>query len=121
MKEEIRELTLPEFAFVEGSAHENPNILYGRNVILHIRSVSILEVLEWRMSAIKPEVLQQRFTYRNKYGTEEKMVIVLHYSSLLDVDNDREAIIEQVIKPAIKWYCDYCDWEDAAIDAYGDN
>lgn len=42
----IVNLALPEFAFVEGSWHENPNLLNGRNVILHIRTASIVEVFD---------------------------------------------------------------------------
>ena len=112
MSERIVELTLPEFAFLEGSGHVRPDILRGRNVIYHTRTASVVEVLEWKMSAIKPEKMQQRFVYRNRYGLEEQMIIVLHYSATLDEVEDREEIFERVIKPAIKWYCDYCDWED---------
>lgn len=116
MSERIVELTLPEFAFVEGSGHVRPNVLFGRNVILHTRTASVVEVLEWKMSAIKPEKMQQRFVYRNRYGLEEQMIIVLHYSATLDEVEDREEIFERVIQPAIKWYCDYCDWEDGNIE-----
>ena len=121
MSERIVDLTLPEFAFVEGSGHEHPNILEGRNVILHVRSASVLEVLEWKRSAIRPDVLQQRFAYRDRYGVEEQLVIVLHYSATLDAVADREMIMERVVKPAIDWYRDYCAWEDAGIDVYGEN
>lgn len=41
------ELTLPEFAFVEGSDHEGDNnILKGRTVIQHIRSYTVLELFD---------------------------------------------------------------------------
>ena len=39
------ELTLPEFAFVESSGHDGDK-LQGRNVILHSRSASVMEVFE---------------------------------------------------------------------------
>ena len=115
MKERIVELTLPEFAFVEGSGHEKTNVLYGRNVILHTRTASVLEVLEWKMSAIKPEKLQKRFTYKNIFGIDEKLIIVLHYSATLDEVADRTMLMEEVIDPAIEWYCKYSDWEDLNI------
>ena len=123
MSERIVELALPEFAFVEGSGHEHPDILRGRNVILHTRTASVLEVLEWKMSAIKPEKLQQRFTYRNMYGLDEQLIIVLHYSATLDEVADRTMIFERVINPAIEWYTHYLDWEDGniAMDFYGAN
>ena len=79
-----------------------------------VRTARVMEVLEWKISVINPELLQQHFTYR-KYGVNEQLVIVLHYSATLD---NQEEIFEQVIKPAIKWYC---DWEDEAIDVYGNN
>lgn len=106
---------------MEGSGHEQPNVLYGRNVILHTRTASVLEVLEWKMSAVKPEKLQMRFAYRNKYGLDEQLIIVLHYSATLDELDDREELFERVIEPAAKWYCDYCDWEDNNIDLFGDD
>ena len=117
MAERIIELSLPEFAFLEGSGHEHPNVLTMRNVIYHVRTASVLEVLEWKMSAIKPDKVQQRFTYRNRYGVDEKMIIVLHYSATLDEVEDREEIMERVVNPAIKWYCEYCDWEDRNIES----
>ena len=117
MAERIIELSLPEFAFLEGSGHEHPNVLTMRNVIYHVRTASVLEVLEWKMSAIKPDKVQQRFTYRNRYGVDEKMIIVLHYSATLDEVEDREEIMERVVEPAIKWFCDYCDWEDNNIES----
>ena len=43
------------------------------------------------------------------------MVIALHYSATLDKDADREMPLKNVLKPAAKWYCDYCDWEDENI------
>lgn len=106
---------------MEGSGHEHPDILRGRNVILHTRTASVLEVLEWKMSAIKPEKLQQRFAYHNKYGLDEQMIIVLHYSATLDEVADRTMIFERVINPAIEWYCDYCDWEDSGIDIFAED
>ena len=122
MSDNIVELSLPEFGFVESAGFEIPDLLRGRNVILHIRSASVLEVLDWKMSAIKPEVLQKRFTYRNMYGVDEQFVIALHYSPILDVEEDREVIMERVIEPAIRWYCNYLDWEDAKIsNRYIDN
>lgn len=123
MSERIVELALPEFAFVEGSGHEQPNVLFGRNVILHTRTASVLEVLEWKRSAINPEKLQQRFTYRNMYGLDEQLIIVLHYSATLDEQDDRAMIFDRVIKPAIAWYKHYLDWEDGniAMESYGAN
>lgn len=118
MKEKKINLTLPAFAFVEGSGHEE-NILEGRNVILHIRSASIVEVLERDKCHLNEDVIKKNFTYTNRYGIEEKMVVVLHYCGTLDAKADAGMIKEHVLKPAARWYCDYCDWEDENIERGG--
>lgn len=110
------ELKLPEFAFVEGSMHENPDILKGRDVILHVRSASIVEILERDNVILKDGVVKHNFANANKYGIREKLVAVLHFSATFDAEDDREEIIEKVLKPAAKWYCDYADWEDEQGD-----
>lgn len=105
-------LTLPEFGFVDSAGHENPDILEGRNVILHIRSMSIMEVFDRADVHLNEDVLRFEFCNKNRYGIKEQMVIALHLSTTLDKDADRGILIEKVLKPAAKWYCDYCDWED---------
>ena len=111
----MTDLTLPEFAFVEGSGHESPDLLRGRNVILHIRSVSILEVFDRDKFFPNPDVLTHTFINTNGLGIKEYMVIALHYSALLDKEADRETLLNEVLRPAARWYCDYCDWEDNNI------
>ena len=111
----IVELSLPEFAFIEGSGHENPNILDGRNVIFHVRSASVMEVFERENVRINPDALTHEFINTNKLGVREYLVIALHYSPTLDKDADREMLLKNVLKPAARWYCDYCDWEDRNI------
>lgn len=111
MNETLRELTLPAFAFVESSGHDDQ--LRGRNVILHVRSASVLEVLPRRDFFGGVEgVLRYDFTHLNIYGIVEDMVMLLHYSATLDKDMDKLLIIDEVMKPAAKWFSDYCDWED---------
>lgn len=108
----IVNLTLPEFAFVDSAGHEKPDILKGRNVIIHIRSMSIMEVFDRQDVYLNEDVLRFEFYNKNKYGIKEPMVIALHFSATLDMSNDRDMLIKHVLKPAAKWYCDYCDWED---------
>lgn len=115
MELKLIRLDLPEFAFIEGSWHEHPNILEGRNVILHIRSASILEVFDRDNVQLNPDVLTHEFINTNKFGLKEYMVIALHYSAALDKGADHNLIIQDILKPAAKWYCDYCDWEDKNI------
>ena len=42
----LRKLSLPDFAFIDGSEHEKDNILDGQIVILHIPSASIIEIFD---------------------------------------------------------------------------
>ena len=108
----ITELTLPEFAFVEGSWHENPDPLEGRTVILHTRTASVVEIFDRGDAMLNDDVLTFKFGYINKYGVKERMVIALHYSATLDTIEDYDMIIDKVMRPAAKWYCDYCTWQD---------
>lgn len=106
-------LTLPEFAFVEGSGHEKGgDPLYGRNVILHTSSASVMEVFLKEDVVLTEDVISFNFSNTNKFGVKERMTIALHYSATLDKIADRDMIIEDVLKLAAIWYCGYCDWED---------
>lgn len=109
-------LTLPEFAFIEGSGHEKGgDPLYGRNVIMHIRSASIIEIFGRKDVALNPDVLTLKFSYTNRFGIKEPMIAALHYCATLDVKYDSEMIKKEIIKPAAQWYCDWAEWEDENI------
>lgn len=112
-------LTLPEFAFVEGSEHEKNNILSGRTVILHIRSASVVEILDRDDAFITEGTLIYNFSFVNSFGIKEPMVATLHYSATLNKNADREMIINEVMKPAAQWYCEYAKWEDENIRKEG--
>ena len=62
-------LTLPEFAFVEGSEHEKNNILSGRIVILHIRSASVVEILDRDNTFLTEGTLVYNFSFVNSIGS----------------------------------------------------
>lgn len=113
--EKLVNLTLPEFAFVEGSEHEKNNILSGRTVILHIRSASVVEILDKDNTFLTEGTLAYNFSFVNSFGIKEPMVATLHYSATLDKDADREMIIKEIMKPAAQWYCEYAKWEDENI------
>lgn len=114
MNSKLVNLTLPAFAFVEGSGHEE-NVLEGRNVILHTRSASVVEIFERDETFFNEGVLTYNFSYTNSLGIKEKLVAALHYSATLDKVTDREMLTNEVLKPAAKWFCDYCTWEDSNI------
>lgn len=115
----IQKLTLPEFAFIEGYRHDETDILDGRNVILHVRSSSVLEVFDLDSVVLNEDVLSFKFFNTNIFGVKEELIIALHYSTL-DKDLDRELLINNVLKPAAIWYCDYCDWMDEDIKEGGE-
>lgn len=108
------ELTLPEFAFVEGYKGKDDE-LYGRNVILHVRSASVMEVFDKDDAFLCEDIITHIFKNECRNGEMEIFVMALHHSPLLDTNADRDYIIENIMKPACKWYCDYCDWMDNEI------
>ena len=112
------QLTLPEFAFVEGSWHEpGGDPLEGRTVILHVRSATVIEVMPIEnFLGGESNVISYRFTHFNENSLiSEDCMMLLHYSATLDKDLDRDMIINEVMRPAATWYSDYCDWEDKNI------
>lgn len=109
------ELNLPEFAFVESSGHDGDK-LQGRNVILHVRSASVMEVFETDKVYLKEDIISFDFHNVNKFGIKEYLTIALHYCATLDAQKDAKTIQDEILIPAAKWYCEYCDWEDKNID-----
>lgn len=108
------DLTLPAFAFLDAHTSDKDG-LEGRNVILHIRSASVIEIFDREDVLLNEDVLTYKFSYTNSLGVKEPMVAALHYCATLDENADREMIKEKIIKPAAIWYCDYLIWEDNNI------
>lgn len=114
MKQELRDLALPEFAFIED---DKPNgKLHGRNVILHTRTMSVIEVLDKdEVLYIEPHILKRTFVYVNPYAAVEHKVAILHVCATMDVVTDRETIMNNILAPVADWFCQYCAWEDKNI------
>lgn len=111
MEEERRQLKLPAFAFVEGYGEDDE--LEGRNVIIHVRSMSLIEIIPYDpRNDLNKDVLKIGFTYHNRFGFSEKYDAALHVCTTLDAKSDVNLIKNEVLKPAVKWFCDYMDWED---------
>lgn len=102
-------LTLPEFAFVHGSEHEE-DILKGRSVFLHIRSNTMLELFSKQDGVvINDDVKTYHFEYVNMFGVIEDLFIAVHYT--FDEGN-----ISSILEKSSEWFMDYCRWEDRNID-----
>lgn len=106
-------LKLPDFAFLDDAQDGQ---LEERNVILHVRSASVVEILERGKAMLYDGVLSYKFTYTNTYGISEPMVAVLHYTATLDKDKDTELIRQEILKPSAQWYCKWAEWEDKNIE-----
>lgn len=118
MSEKVINVTLPAFAFVESSGHDG-DVLQGRNVIVHIRTASIVEIFEEENFFPAEGTITFRFVNTNTFGVKEYLIAALHYSATLDIATDKKEIIDRVMIPAAKWFCDYCDWEDKNIIGNG--
>lgn len=106
-------LTLPDFAFLDDAQDGQ---LSERNVILHVRSASVVEILERGKAMLYDDVLTYKFSYTNPCGIAEPMVAVLHYTATLDKDKDPDLIKRKILKPAAQWYCRWAEWEDKNIE-----
>lgn len=103
------EYVLPEFVFLDGNSHEGDK-LEGRTVMQHVRSVTILEVID--LSELLAHSFTQptyEFEYLNVAGLTEKHMFVVHFSLMID------SPFTEVFEACKKWYCDYLAWEDRNI------
>lgn len=108
-------LTLSEWAWLNGGEHEmGGDPIDGRNVILHIRSASVMEILERDLTELHSDVICYNFDYDNSFGLTENLVVALHHSPLLDAEEDYDKIME-ILESCAEWYKDYCRWEDENI------
>lgn len=102
------DLTLPEFALLSGFGEDHE--LKNRDVILHVRSASVIEVFERGRAFINEDVITYSFTMsvprvtRPSEMATATFVLALHHSPLLDVVADRDMIIEEIMKPTAKYY-----------------
>jgi len=114
----IEKLTLPAFAFLDAQCHEG-NLLEGRDVVIHVRSASVLEFFDQENAIFEDNTIFVEFDYKNRYNIIEHKTCALHYcASVMNcIENhvEIENIINLIIMPAITWYKAYMDWEDENI------
>ena len=112
MAQKVISLSLPQWAWLSGGEHEKGgDPLQGRNVVLHVRSASVVEFFETENFVPNGNVKSYRFDYKNAYGETEEHIAVLHYSAACD----NEDVIDDILKAAARWYCKAMRWEDDNI------
>lgn len=115
-KKKIISLELPEFAFLMGSGHEpKGDVLKGRNVLIHMRTASVIEIFHTENVALNEDVRTYKFFYTNRLGGKEKMIAALHFCKAEDYAYDPDYTRQYILRPAAVWFCQYCSWEDNQI------
>lgn len=105
----IEELTLPEFMWMEGCGHDTPTT--GRDIICHVRSMTVVEVFERGKVALKDGVVRYDFDHLNTMGIVEHFTMAVHYSTVAD----DIVMLRSIMAKCAKWYTDWMDWEDNNI------
>jgi len=105
---------LPEWTFIDAHSYFG-NLLERRTLILHVRSASIIEIFDRDnidIVSFKKDFPLYKFKCNSVAGTE-RLTAILHYSCTFG--DDRDKIIDEILKPCAIWYCDYCVCEDNNI------
>jgi hypothetical protein len=104
-KDEIKELSLPEWAFLTGGDYKDFDALTERNAIVHLTTGSIFEVVDPTETVIKPTTPQMIFKLYDGY----KMLCAIHKSNV-----PREDMMQE-LRECTQWYDAYCRWEDEKL------
>lgn len=105
------DLTLPEWAFLDAKNHTG-DALEGRDVLLHVRTHTILEFfsVDDNMPRFTESVKRMQFVYTNQYGLEENYIVAVHYSLTEFTD------LDDVITKAIAYFKKWIDYMDKSIE-----
>lgn len=105
----IIDYTLPEFVFLDGNSHLG-NTLEGRDVMVHVRSYTILEIVSLDTVVISDfKSKTYEFEYKDPTGIKERHLFALHFTLAGDDE------LTDIFKKCEKWYCAYLKWEDRNI------
>ena len=101
---------LPEFVLLDGDNHLGEQLI-ERNVILHIPSKTILEVVATDSDELKKFADQPHFpfVFTNIDEEDEHHVILLH-------ETTDEAGLTDLYTKAAQWYGNYANWLDNEIN-----
>lgn len=105
------ELTLPEWAFLDAN-YQDGNLLEGRDVLLHVRTNTMLEFFNIEDIYVKldSKISWKKFTYKNGYGVIENYMVAVHYSFV------EWGELDEVIERSINFFCHWMDWMDKGIE-----
>lgn len=101
---------LPEFVLLDGDNHLGEQLL-ERNVVFHIPSKTIMEILAVDDNEIKKYASQPHFpfVFTNIDDEDEHHVILVHQT-------DDEAALLDLFAKAAQWYGNYANWLDNEIN-----
>lgn len=106
----VIDLNLPEFMWMDGCEHDTPTT--GRNIICHVRSMTVVEVFEDDNVILKDDVVTYSFDHINTMGIVEYFTMAVHYSATVA---DDVVMLRSIMAKCAKWYTDWMDWEDNNI------
>ncbi|MDP4239986.1 MAG: hypothetical protein Q8904_11010 [Bacteroidota bacterium] len=108
--EEKFNLTLPEWAFLNGNSHLG-DTLEGRDVLQHIPTYTLMELFLINENTIEVDstVKTKEFTYTNIFGETEIHLIAVHFSLAADAE------LDEIVDKAIEFYKLFMDWEDNSL------
>lgn len=109
------EFSLPEFAFLDAH-YSDTDYLAQRDVAIHIPTGTILEFVPAEdFLHYDSDLIQREFDYHNVYGVEESFVVFVHHCFTDEGRGSANRIRFDILHKAIRWFCEYMDWEDKGI------
>jgi hypothetical protein len=109
MEKELN-LTLPEWAFLDGNSHLG-DTLEDRILLQHIQSYTIMEMLllDENDITINQALKTKEFTHTNIFGITEKHLVVIHFTLAGAIESD------WIMDRAIEFYKLFMDWQDNSL------
>lgn len=114
MAEEVVDLTLPEWGFISDGGAPDP--WAGRDVLLHVRSMTIFEFFKEDNVVLKEDVKHSYFWRKNLVtGQREGWVCALHLTTLLS--DDTSGMLLKIMEEAVTFFENYLtDIEKETLD-----
>jgi hypothetical protein len=101
MKQELIELTLPEWGFISDAGTPDP--WEGRDVLLHVRSMTVFEFVKEADTVFNPGVTKCKFWHNNIVtGEREEWVCAVHIVTVLK--DDDSGMLDDIMRRAVKFF-----------------